>query len=83
MANDAHAVGYLSHGLVNSRIKLVTIDGASGTEADILAGRYALVRPIFLVHRDTLSPAGKAFLDYLLSPPAQAMLAASGLIRAR
>ena len=83
VANDAHAVGYLSHGLINSKIKPVRIDGASCTEAEIMAGRYTLVRPIFLVHRDTLSPAGQAFLDYLLSPPAQAMLAGSGLIRAR
>jgi phosphate transport system substrate-binding protein len=83
VANDPHAIGYLSHGLVNSKIKPVPVDGASCTEEEIMAGRYKLVRPIFLVYRDTLPAAGRAFLDYLLTPEAQEMLHANGLIRAK
>ena len=83
VANDAHAVGYLSHGLINEKIKPVTIEGASCSEKDIMAGSYKLVRPVFLVYQSGVSPACQAFLDYLLSAEAQELLHQNGLIRAK
>jgi phosphate transport system substrate-binding protein len=83
VANDANAIGYLSHGLINEKIKPVPVDGFSCTEQDILSGNYKLVRPIFLVYKETLSPAGQAFLDYLLSAEAQKLIHANGLIPAK
>jgi phosphate transport system substrate-binding protein len=83
VANDSHSIGYLSHGLINEKIKAVSVDGASCTEQDIAAGRYPLVRPVFLVYSPTISPAGQAFLDYLLSEEAQVLIHKNGLIRAK
>lgn len=83
VANDSFAIGYLSHGLINEKIKAVSVDGAFCAEQDIVAGRYPLVRPVFLVYSPTLSPAGKAFLDYLLSEEAQTLIHKNGLIRAK
>ena len=83
VANDAHAIGYLSHGLVNEKIKPVTVDTASCSEKDIMAGNYKLVRPVFLVYRADVTPACQAFLDYLLSAEAQELLHQNGLIRAK
>jgi len=83
VANDAHAIGYLSHGLINEKIKPVTVDGFSCTEKDIMAGSYKLVRPVYLVYRDGVSPACQAFLDYLLSAEAQELLHTNGLIKAK
>jgi phosphate transport system substrate-binding protein len=83
VANDAFAIGYLSHGLVNEKIKAVPVDGAGCTEKDIAEGRYPLVRPVFLVYHPTVSPACQAFLDYLLSEEAQALIHKNGLIRAK
>ncbi|MEI6644455.1 MAG: phosphate ABC transporter substrate-binding protein [bacterium] len=83
VANDSFAVGYLSHGLINEKIKAVSVDGASCGEQDIVAGRYPLVRPVFLIYKPTISPAGQAFLNYLLSEEAQVLIHKNGLIRAK
>lgn len=83
VANDAHAIGYLSHGLINEKIKPVTVDGVACTEPDIMAGTYKLVRPVFLVFKAEASPACHAFLDYLLSSEAQELLHQNGLIKAK
>jgi phosphate transport system substrate-binding protein len=83
VANDAFAVGYLSHGLVNEKIKPVLVDGFACSEETIMSGQYKLVRPVFLVYRDTVSPACHAFLDYALSPEAQDLIHKNGLIKAK
>jgi phosphate transport system substrate-binding protein len=83
VANDAFAIGYLSHGLINEKIKAIDVDGAGCTEKDIAESRYPLVRPVFLVCNPTVSPACQAFLDYLLSEEAQSLIHKNGLIRAK
>lgn len=83
VANDAHAIGYLSHGLVNGKIKPVPVDGFSCCEKDIMSGAYTLVRPVFLVYKEEVSLACHAFLDYLLSDEAQNLLQVNGLIKAK
>jgi phosphate transport system substrate-binding protein len=83
VANDANAVGYLSHGLINEKIKPVTVDGFSCSEKDITPGDYKLVRPVFLVYKADVSPACQAFLDYLLTAEAQELLHQNGLIPAK
>ena len=83
VANDPHAVGYLSHGLVNDRIKPLTVDGRACTTDEIVAGRYALVRPVYLLTKGEPAGACKAFLDYVLSADGQGIIRANGLIPAR
>ena len=83
VANDAFAVGYLSHGLINEKIKPVTVDGFPCTEKNIMSGSYHLVRPVHLVFKDSISPACHAFLDYLLSAESQQLLHENGLIKAK
>jgi phosphate transport system substrate-binding protein len=83
VANDPNAVGYLSHGLLNDRIKAVTIDGVACTPESIVKGGYKLVRPIFFLTRGEPKGDMAGFIDYVLSPDAQKILQSSGLIPAR
>jgi phosphate transport system substrate-binding protein len=83
VANDANAVGYLSHGLINEKIKPVTVDGFSCTEKDIMDQHYKLVRPVFLMTKADASPTCQAFLNYLVSDEAQELIHQNGLIRAK
>jgi phosphate transport system substrate-binding protein len=83
VANDPHAIGYLSHGLINEKIRPVTVDGYACAEETIMAGHYKFVRPVFLLTKAEVSPTCRAFLDYLLTPEAQELIHQNGLIRAK
>jgi phosphate transport system substrate-binding protein len=80
VANDPAAVGYLSHGLLNAKIKALAVDGVQPELERIIAGDYKLVRPVFLLTKGEVAPPVRAFLDYALSAEGQATIQKNGLI---
>ena len=68
---DANAIGYLSHGLLNEKLKAVTVQGISCTTEEVVAGRYPLVRPVYLLTKGEPMGACKAFIDYVCSAEGQ------------
>jgi phosphate transport system substrate-binding protein len=83
VANDANSVGYLSHGLVNEKIKPLKIDEVDCTVEQIVAGNYKLVRPIYLLVKGNIEGEVKNFIDYILSPEGQKTIKADGLLPAK
>jgi phosphate transport system substrate-binding protein len=83
VANDVNALGYLSHGLLNEKIKALAIDGVACTSDGIMQGRYKLVRPIFFLTKTEPEGELAGFIKYVLSPDAQKILQTSGLIPAK
>jgi phosphate transport system substrate-binding protein len=83
VANDASAVGYLSHGLLNDKIKAVQIDGQDCTTESIMGQKYKLVRPIFLLVKGQPQGEVKSFIDYILSAEGQQTIQQNGLIPAK
>ena len=87
VANDARAIGYISLGLVDGKVKALTVDGAPCSKETIMDGSYRLVRPIFLLTRREGGRAPSAhvrgFIDFVLGDEGQAALEAEGLIPAR
>lgn len=83
VANDPNAIGYLSHGMLNDKIKAVKVDGQDCTTESILAGKYLLVRPIFLLVKGEATPEIKNFIDYILSAEGQQTIKTSGLLPAK
>ncbi len=83
VANDANSIGYLSHGLLNEKIKAVLIDGQACNNESISAGSYKLVRPIFLLVKGTPSKEINDFIGYVLSKEGQETIEANGLLPAR
>ena len=80
VANDQNAIGYLSHGLLSPKIKAVRVDGLECSTDNIVAGKYTLVRPIYLLTKGTPVGEIRNFIDYVLSAEGQAMIKADGLI---
>jgi phosphate transport system substrate-binding protein len=78
---DPAAIGYMSLGLVGKDLKAVAVDGIQPTVEHVLAGRYNLVRPLLFVTKGTATAAAQKFIDFVLSPQGQTMLATEGLVR--
>jgi phosphate transport system substrate-binding protein len=80
VAGDRRAIGYISLGLVDRRIKALSVDGVAPTVEAIRSQRYAVVRPFLFLTRSTPTGAAAAFVDFVLGPRGQAILAAEGLV---
>ncbi len=83
VANDANSVGYLSHGLINEKIKPLKVDDQECTTESIIAGKYKLVRPIFLLVKGSLEGEIKNFIDFILSSEGQQTIKSNGLLPAK
>jgi phosphate transport system substrate-binding protein len=77
VASNPDAIGYLSIGLVDKRVKSVLYNGVAATNENVLA------RPIFFLTKGEPDPAVKAFIDCCLSDASQKLLEKEGLISAK
>jgi phosphate transport system substrate-binding protein len=80
VSSDPHAVGYISLGLVNERVKALKISGMEPNLTHIENGRYTLVRPFLFVFNGQPEGEAKSFLEFVLSPTAQKLLRKEGLV---
>jgi phosphate transport system substrate-binding protein len=62
------------------KVKALSLDGVAPTEANVVAGKYRLVREVFLVTGANASPATKAFLDFVKSAEGASTIKANGAI---
>jgi phosphate transport system substrate-binding protein len=83
VANDVNAIGYLSHGLINNKIKAIKVDGVESTTESILSGNYKLVRPIYMLVKGQPQGEIKNFIDFILSEEGQEIIKANGLLPAK
>jgi phosphate transport system substrate-binding protein len=83
VASDPNAIGYVSIGLVNDKVKALLWDGVAATNADVSNGTYPLARPIYFLTRGEPAPLVKRFIDFVLSPEGQQILGTEGLIRVK
>ncbi|MBI5968776.1 MAG: phosphate ABC transporter substrate-binding protein [Deltaproteobacteria bacterium] len=80
VADDPNAIGYISLGLVNDRVKAVKIDGVEASVENIKKLRYKIVRPFLFVFKANPQGMARNFLDYVLSPAGQKLLVQEGLV---
>ncbi len=80
VANDPYALGYISMGLVDARVKAVAVDGVSPTREHIKNREYKLVRRFLLVSPDLRPGPCQEFVNFILSARGQSLLEAEGLV---
>ncbi len=80
VAGDPNSIGYISAGLVDNRVKAVTIEGVLPTPENIKNHTYKLRRRFLLVSREAVAGSCKAFVDFVLSPQGQQILEKEGLV---
>jgi phosphate transport system substrate-binding protein len=80
VSGDPNAIGYISLGLVNEKVRAIGISGVEASLSNIEKGSYTLVRPFLFLFNGAPAGEAKAFADFVLSPPAQDILSKEGLV---
>ncbi|QED46835.1 phosphate ABC transporter substrate-binding protein [Cytobacillus dafuensis] len=81
VANNKHAVGFISFEYIDDSISTIDIDGVEATAENVLQKKYSLSRPFLFVYKDgNLTKAGQQFIDFILSPDGQRIVAEAGAI---
>jgi phosphate transport system substrate-binding protein len=83
VAADPHAIGYISLGLVNERVRALPLDGVVPGEAAIRDGSYKLIRPFLFVTQGAPTGMCRDFVDFVLSPEGQELVRKEGLLPVR
>jgi phosphate transport system substrate-binding protein len=83
VASDPDALGYISLGLVDRRVRALAVDGVTPTHDTIMARRYAVVRPFLFLTREEPSGPARAFIDFVTGAQGQRLLGLEGLIPGR
>ncbi len=80
VANDPAAVGFISLGLVNERVKALEIDGIEATKENIVNSTYRLFRRFLFLTREVPTGEIKQFIEFTLSTEGQNFLSNEGLV---
>lgn len=80
VAITPQAIGYISAGLIDERVKAVSIDGVYPSVENLVSGEYKFVRPFLLLTRDEPGGIVRSIIEYILSAEAQEILQHNGLI---
>jgi phosphate transport system substrate-binding protein len=83
VSGDPNAIGYISLGLVNEKVKAVKVSGVDPTLKNIVSGQYRLIRPFLFVFNGRPEGDANTFLDFVLSTDAQELLQKEGLVTIR
>lgn len=75
VASHPEAVGYVSSGALTDQVYAVPIEEVAPTETALQSGAYRLSRTMYLYARSPTPAAAQAFLDFVLSPAGQAIVA--------
>ena len=65
VASNPYAIAYESLGYVDDSVKMLTVDGAASTVANIKSGSYKISRPLNVIYKDAAIKASTLYTDYL------------------
>ena len=78
---DPYAIGYVSLGTLNDKVKAVKVDGAEATADAIKAGQYKLSRPFNIATKKGAdNELAKDFISYIMSKEGQQVISDNGYI---
>jgi phosphate transport system substrate-binding protein len=83
VAGDPSAISYITTAAVDETVRALKIDGVEPTAEAVLAGDYGIARPFLFVTKGEPSPLEQKFIDFVLGPEGQQMLADEGMVRVR
>ena len=80
VANDPHAIGYVSVGHMDETVAPVALDGVTPTLDTVKSGQYPIARGLYSNTKGEPTGLTKLFIDYLLTPEGQQIAVDNGFI---
>ena len=80
VANDPHAIGYVSVGHMDETVAPVALDGVAPTLETVKSGQYPIARGLYSNTKSDPTGLTKLFIDYLLRSEGQQIAAENGFI---
>jgi len=74
VATHRSAIGYLSMGLVNDRVRVIALEGVTPTAKTVTNGSYRLTRPFLLISSRKPQGEVRSFLQFATSAAGQAII---------
>ena len=81
VAGDPSAISYVTSAAVDETVRAFKVGGVEPTAEAVLAGEYEIARPYLFLTKGEPSPLSRAFIDFVLGPEGQQMLAGEGMVR--
>lgn len=79
VAGNPSAIGYVSFTYLNETVKDITVEGVAATTENVLNGTFPISRPFIMIyHEENMSEAAMAYIDFVLSPEGQEIVAEKG-----
>lgn len=80
VAGDPFAVGYVSVGHIDESVAPVALDGVTPTMETVRSGKYTVARGLYSMTKGEATGLAKLFLDFIISPTGQQIVAEKGFI---
>lgn len=80
IATDPYAIGYVSLGMVDEKVKAIKIDGVEPTVENIRQKKYKIVRPFLYLTKGKPKAEAEAFINFVISKEGQGILKKEGLV---
>jgi phosphate transport system substrate-binding protein len=80
VATDPYAIGFISVGVVDAKVRALSVGGIAPTQANIKGRKYRIIRPFLYLTAGEPSESARLFIDYVLSREGQRILKKEGLI---
>jgi len=83
IANDPFGIGYISLGVADPSVKLLSIDNRFPSIKNVVSGKYNIARGLYMNTKGDPKPLAEAFISYMLSPQGQNLVKKHGFVRVK
>lgn len=80
VAQDEKAIGYVSLGTLNDKVKAIRVDGVEANRPNIQSGDYPLARDFNIIDRGEMSPLARDFVSFVMSISGQKIVEDEGFV---
>jgi phosphate transport system substrate-binding protein len=80
VSKNRYAVGYIGLGYINKSVKALTVNGVEATLENAFSKTYPVARPLYMYTNGRPSGQTAKYIDFVLSPAGQALVAKDGYI---